>query len=75
MSEIHNLEIVTLGNCKQYISTHTDNDENPILLMLHGGPGTAQIGYIRHFIQPLEQAFIVINWDQRGSGKSTHSGT
>jgi pimeloyl-ACP methyl ester carboxylesterase len=70
MSEIHQLEIVTLGNCKQYISTHTDNDENPLLLMLHGGPGTAQIGYIRHFTQSLEQAFIVVNWDQRGSGKS-----
>jgi pimeloyl-ACP methyl ester carboxylesterase len=70
MRNIHQLETVVLGNCKQYISTHTDDAENPLLLMLHGGPGTAQIGFIRHFTQPLEKEFIVVNWDQRGSGKS-----
>jgi hypothetical protein len=61
MQDIHQLETVVLGNCKQYISTHTDNAENPLLLMLHGGPGTAQIGFIRHFTQPLEKEFIVVN--------------
>jgi pimeloyl-ACP methyl ester carboxylesterase len=70
MKDIHQLETVVLGNCKQYISTHTDNAENPLLLMLHGGPGTAQIGFIRHFTQPLEKEFILVNWDQRGAGKS-----
>ncbi len=70
MRDIHQLETVVLGNCKQYISTHTDDAENPLLLMLHGGPGTAQIGFIRHFTQPLEKEFIIVNWDQRGSGKS-----
>jgi pimeloyl-ACP methyl ester carboxylesterase len=70
MPEIHQLEIVRLGSCEQYISTHTEKEENPLLLMLHGGPGTAQIGFIRHFTQPLEKEFIVVNWDQRGAGKS-----
>jgi pimeloyl-ACP methyl ester carboxylesterase len=70
MQSIHQLETVILGNCTQYISTHTDSDEYPLLLMLHGGPGIAQIGFISHFTQPLEKEFIVINWDQRGSGKS-----
>jgi pimeloyl-ACP methyl ester carboxylesterase len=70
MQDIHQLETVVLGNCKQFISTHTVNAENPILLMLHGGPGTAQIGFIRHFTQPLEKEFIIVNWDQRGAGKS-----
>ena len=46
------------------------NVEQPILLCCHGGPGMAQIGFIRHFQKELEKHFIVINWDQRGAGKS-----
>lgn len=42
------------------------NVEQPILLCCHGGPGMAQIGFIRHFQKELEKQFIVINWDQRG---------
>ncbi len=70
MKEIHQLETIELGKNKQFISIHGNSIENPILLMLHGGPGTAQIGFIRHFTAPLENDFIVVNWDQRGSGKS-----
>ena len=38
--------------------------------MLHGGPGTGQIGFIRPFQQELEKHFVVVQWDQRGAGLS-----
>ena len=42
----------------------------PVLLLLHGGPGTGQIGIIGDYQKELEKHFVVVNWDQRGSGLS-----
>ncbi len=70
MKSINALEKIKLGNIDQWIAIRTQNDTNPILLFLHGGPGTAQIAYTRKIQYSLEKDFIVVNWDQRGAGKS-----
>jgi pimeloyl-ACP methyl ester carboxylesterase len=41
----------------------------PILLWLHGGPGSAQMP-IHAVTAALERDFVVVHWDQRGAGKS-----
>lgn len=74
MNKLHELIKLNLGNQNQYVSIHTENTDKPILLFLHGGPGSAQIGFIRYYNKPLESEFIVVNWDQKGSGKSYSSG-
>jgi pimeloyl-ACP methyl ester carboxylesterase len=67
---IHLLKEILIGGIMQYVSIHSSDTTKPILLMLHGGPGMAQIGLARHFHGNLEKEFIVVNWDQRGAGKS-----
>lgn len=65
------LEEVELGGVAQSILIRTQNISNPVLLVLHGGPGATLIPFIE-YIQPtvLEKNFTVVHWDQRGAGKS-----
>lgn len=61
---------LNIENTKQMLMINGTDVKNPLLLFLHGGPGTPQIGYVRHYQKELEQHFTVVHWDQRGSGLS-----
>ena len=65
-----NLEKIILGGINQWIYIRAKDVKNPILLYLHGGPGTPVMPLFRHFQAPLEDYFIVVQWEQRGAGKS-----
>jgi pimeloyl-ACP methyl ester carboxylesterase len=65
------LEMVTLGGVRQGLLIRGRNVANPVLLFLHGGPGTSELGMLRTYNLPaLEQHFTVAVWDQRGAGRS-----
>ncbi|WP_428911778.1 alpha/beta fold hydrolase [Niallia sp. Krafla_26] len=64
------LEAVDINGSQQWIYVRTKNEDKPILLFLHGGPGAAQIYCVDRYFEKLEEDFIVVDWDQRGSGKS-----
>ena len=64
------LEKIIIGGINQYICIRGKNIENPILLFLHGGPGDAMLPVMTGINKDLEDDFIVVNWEQRGAGKS-----
>ncbi len=64
------LEKLGIGGSDQWILERSENTDNPIILFLHGGPGTSQLTLNRRNTKDLEKFFIVVNWDQRGAGKS-----
>lgn len=69
-SSVATLERVRIGGSDQWVLERSEDVGNPILLYLHGGPGTSQLTSNRRSTRQLEQSFIVVNWDQRGAGKS-----
>ena len=67
---IETLEAVEVNGTRQWISIRGLNRANPILLVVHGGPGSAMLASSWAYQKPWEDFFTVVNWDQRGIGKN-----
>jgi proline iminopeptidase len=44
--------------------------DDPVLLFLAGGPGGSELGAFRRHASGLEEDFVAVTFDQRGTGKS-----
>lgn len=67
---INDHEAVKIGGIQQWISVRGADPSNPLLLYLHGGPGSPMLAESWTFQRPWEDFFTVVQWDQRGSGKT-----
>lgn len=67
---IATLERVELNGSRQWISIRGVDASKPVLLFLAGGPGGSQLATQRYALTELEQHFVVVHWEQPGSGKS-----
>jgi len=61
---------IPIGGTQQWISVRGRDRRNPMLLMIHGGPASPEMPTSWWFQQDWEDFFTVVQWDQRGSGKS-----
>ena len=67
---IESLEKVVLGGVEQWILIRSEDQSLPVLLWLHGGPGSPTMPLASQHDQELIKHFVVVHWDQRGAGKS-----
>ena len=62
--------VLDINGSKQWINIYGQNKENPVLLYLHGGPGSATSAIDYAFVRKWSDIYTVVTWDQRNCGKS-----
>lgn len=70
VGSIAELATVRLGGQEQAILIRGYSADNPVLLYLSGGPGQSDLMFSRVYFDELAKNFVVVGWDQRGTGKS-----
>lgn len=63
-------EAIRIGGINQFVSIRGTDRRNPILLVIHGGPGFPTAPMAWWATRSLEEYFTVVHWDQRGAGKT-----
>jgi pimeloyl-ACP methyl ester carboxylesterase len=64
---IDQTSFIPVGGIDQWISIQGVDRSNPVLLVVHGGPGESQWPVADKYV-PWQKAFTVVLWDQRGAG-------
>ena len=64
------IERVPVNGLDQGLIIRGRDTTKPVLLYLHGGPGSPEFPFVRQFNSKIEDLFVVCYWDQRGSGLS-----
>jgi len=64
-----------IGGVDQWVTIRGKDRRNPILLFLHGGPASTAMPEAYTFQTPWEDYFTVVQWDQRGAGKTYGANT
>lgn len=67
---ISRIEKIKLGGIDQYLIIRAADSTKPVMLFLHGGPGSPEIAFMRETNSGLENDFVMVYWEQRGAGKS-----
>lgn len=63
-------EYIEINGILQYLYHCGTNEENPVMLFLHGGPGSVESLFAHAFQEKWEEIYTVVHWDQRGAGKT-----
>jgi proline iminopeptidase len=67
---VERLQAVRIGGIRQWVSIRGFDRRNPVLLVLHGGPGYTAMPSSWYYSRGWEEYFTVVHWDQRGAGKT-----
>ncbi len=63
-------KFVSIGGIDQWITIHGGDSSKPVILFLHGGPGSPMSPYGDAIYGGWETDFILVQWDQRGAGRT-----
>jgi len=67
--QIHEEKFILINGIEQWVTIKGDPSK-PVILFLHGGPGSPISPYSDVLYKDWEKDFIIVQWDQRGTGKT-----
>ncbi|TDF89421.1 alpha/beta fold hydrolase [Paenibacillus piri] len=60
---------VKIGGIDQWVTIRGEDRNNPVLLVIHGGPASTY-SIFSPLLRSWEKYFTIVQWDQRGAGKT-----
>ena len=67
---IDEASFISIGGIEQWVTVRGQDRDNPVLLFLHGGPGDVTNPWSFALFASWEQHFTVVQWDERGAGRT-----
>ena len=68
-NRIHEQKFILINGIEQWVTMKGERSK-PVILFLHGGPGSPMSPYSDSLFRGWEKDFIIVQWDQRGTGKT-----
>ncbi|ESQ73671.1 alpha/beta fold hydrolase [Asticcacaulis sp. AC402] len=68
MQKLDEKGFVQIGGIPQWVTIKGDRCDNPIVLIVHGGPGNPMSPFSDAIYGGWETDYTVVQWDQRGAG-------
>jgi pimeloyl-ACP methyl ester carboxylesterase len=69
-SPIDEAMYVPIGGLEQWVTIKGTDRSKPVVLVLHGGPGSAQSAIADSLYPGWERDFTLVHWDQRDAGRT-----
>jgi pimeloyl-ACP methyl ester carboxylesterase len=67
--QVSEANFVLINGIEQWVTIKGESSK-PIILFIHGGPGSPISPYSDNLYKDLAKDFIIVQWDQRGTGKT-----
>lgn len=68
-NKISEEKFILINGIEQWVTIKGEVTK-PIILFIHGGPGSPLSPYAYNLYKDWEKDFIIVQWDQRGTGKT-----
>lgn len=69
-SPINKEEFISIGGIEQWVTIKGEDVSKPVILFIHGGPGSTMTPYADNTFAGWKKDFVLAQWDQRGAGRT-----
>lgn len=69
-TSINESKFISIGGIEQWITIQGTDRSKPVVLFIHGGPGSTMSQYDNTMYGEWKNDFVLVNWDQRGAGRT-----